>query len=118
MRSSTIVLVLGILAMPMALLANPQDRPMTDGLLQMVQLTTAAPEQTLNGRPLTDAPVAGPIHGVSPAERVAGAGSRDLNAGPVASLPFSAGPVSNLQAGSQSTPNGGRDQNATPNLGR
>lgn len=118
MRSSTIILALGIMATPVALLASPQSPGMTDGLLQMVQLTTSAPEQTLNGRPLTDAPVSGPIHSISPADRAGGAGSRDLNAGPVASLPFSAGPVSNLQAGSQSTPNGGRNQDTTPNLGR
>lgn len=118
MRPSTLILGLGILATPIALLASPQSPRMTDGLLQMVQLTTSAPEQTLNGRPLTDAPVTGPIHGVAPADRVAGTGSRDLNAGPVASLPFSAGPISNEQSGSQSSPNGRQNQDSTPNLGR
>jgi hypothetical protein len=123
MRSSTLVLTLGLLALPAALLANPPSQPMTDGVLQLAQNTlqnsASAPDQSVNGRPLLPAPVpSGPPPGISPAERVAGAGSRDLVAGPVNSTPFSAGPTSNMQAGSPGSSNGPPGGIATPNLGR
>jgi hypothetical protein len=123
MRSSTLVLTIGMLASPLALLANPQSGPMTDGLVQMAQATAparqSAPDQSINGRPLLDAPVPDALpQGVAPADRAAGAGSRDLTAGPVNATPFSAAPTSGAQAGSPATPNGTPGGDVTPNLGR
>ena len=126
MRSSTIALTLGLLASPVALFANPQSQEMSNGLLELVQSTTqttipssqTAPDQSINGRPLLDAPVPGPPPGIAPVDRVAGPGSRDLVAGPVNSTPFSAAPTSNLQGGSQAAPNGAPGGFVTPALGR
>ena len=122
MRPSTLVLTIGMLASPFALVANPQAGQMADGLLQMAQVTVPArnvPEQSVNGRPLTDAPVPGlAAPGVSPVNRAAGPGSRDLAAGPVNSTPFSAAPTSALQSGSPATPNGTPGGDVTPSLGR
>ena len=122
MQSSTIVLTIGLLTAPVALLANPQVGPMTNGLEELAQntipRTATAPDQSINGRPLEPAPVPGPPPGVPPVERAAGPGSRDLVAGPVNSTPFSAGPESNMQAGSPATPNGRPGDVATPALGR
>jgi hypothetical protein len=122
MRSSTLVLTIGMLASPLALLANPQNGQMTDGLFQMAQVTVpaqTAPDQSINGRPLADAPVSNlTAPGVSPVNRAAGPGSRDLTAGPVNSTPFSAAPTSALQAGSPGSPNGSAGGDVTPNLGR
>jgi hypothetical protein len=119
MRSSTIVLAVGLLASPLALVDNPQSSDMTTGLAQLVQYATGAPEQrVIGGRPLTDAPRAEPLPGVAPVDRVAGPGSRSLNAGPVNALPFSAAPLSNAAAGSPGSPNGTPGDIATPNLGR
>jgi hypothetical protein len=122
MRSSTLVLTIGMLASPLALLANPQSAQMTDGLIQLAQVTApsqTAPDQSINGRPLLDAPVPSiSPPGVSPANRVAAPGSRSLTAGPVNATPFSAGPTSGLQSGSQATPNGTPGGDVTPNLGR
>jgi len=123
MRSSTLLLTVGLLAAPLALLDNPQTGPMTDELMQLAQNTVtnsqAAPDQSINGRPLLDAPVPDAVPlGVSPANRAAAAGSRDLTAGPVNATPFSAGPTSALQSGSPATPNGTAQGDATPNLGR
>jgi hypothetical protein len=123
MRSSTLVLTIGLLASPLALLAKPQSEPMTNGSVQLAQATIRsgqnAPDQSVNGRPLLDAPVPDTVPlGVSPANRAASAGSRDLTAGPVNATPFSAAPTSALQAGSPATPNGTAGGDATPNLGR
>jgi hypothetical protein len=123
MRSSTFVLTVGLLTAPLALLGSPQTAPMTDGVMQLAQNTVrnsqSAPDQSINGRPLTDAPTSDLVPlGVSPANRAAAAGSRDLTAGPVNATPFSAGPTSALQAGSPATPNGTAQGDATPNLGR
>ncbi len=120
MRSSTILLSVGLLATPLALLANPQAGAGTDGLMQLAQNTaTSVPQQTINGRPLVDAPTAGPPFGFPPEYRVADPGSRSLNAGPINSTPFSAGPLANSAAGSPGTPNGvPGDAFVTPNLGK
>jgi hypothetical protein len=119
MRSSTIVLAIGLLASPLALLANPAGAPMTNSLTDLVQYTPAPPDQTIHGRPLTDAPVSNlPPLGVAPVDRAAGPGSRDLSAGPVNATPFSAAPTSNLAAGSPATPNGTAAGVATPSLGK
>ena len=119
MRPSTLVLTIGLLTAPVALLANPS---MTDGLQELAQNTipqsAIVPDQTIHGRPLEPAPVPGPLPGIPPVERAGGPGSRDLVAGPVNSLPFSAAPTSNMQAGSPASPNGRPGDVATPSLGR
>jgi len=96
-----------------ALLASPA----------MAQTKSPTPTDTLNGRPLTDAPVSsiGPGR-VAPSDRVGGPGLRSDDAGPVGGTPFSAAPAGTLGGGGGDV--GGRQGNAesrdggTPNLGR
>ena len=87
MHSRTIILAIGLLAAPLSLLAAPETAPTGAGGFW---LAAAAGEETVNGRVLTEAPVPniGP-GGVAPVDRVAGAGSRTLDAGPANSTPFS-----------------------------
>ncbi len=118
MRSSTLVLTIGLLATPFALLANPPPGPTPGGSMQLAQNSAVAPQQSINGRPLLDAPTGGPLPGVAPVDRAGGPGSPSLTAGPVNATPFAAGPTSNYQAGSPGTPNGTPGGLATPNLGR
>ena len=118
MHSSTIVLAIGLLASPLALLGNSASQPMVQSLTQLAQYSTGAPEQSIHGRPLADAPVPDAIPGLSPANRVATHESRSLDAGPVNATPFSAGPISNYAAGSPATPNGISGDVATPGLGK
>ncbi len=114
MRSSTIILAVGLFAAPLAFSPWPSA----------VAQTSARPADSINGRPLQDAPVPriGPA-GVSPADRVAGPGSRALESGPVDGTPFSSTPSGTLSGnGSQadsdrgSLPTGSTD--STPNLSR
>ncbi len=89
----------------------------------LAQTATVAPVETLNGRPLTDAPVSsiGPDR-MSRTERLAGPELRSYDAGPIDGTPFSAGPSGSLGGGGGEV--GGRLGNAesrdggTPNLGK
>ena len=122
MRSSTIVLAIGLLASPLALLASPDSMASADSFTQLVG---AQSSDTVNGRVLTDAPVPsiGPT-GVTPSDRVAGEGSRTLDAGPTNSTPFSSTPSGTLSSGGSQTSNTDRvnapsdASGVTPNLGR
>lgn len=123
MYSSTIVLAVALLAAPLALLTSPDNMTATDGFAQLVADNTVS--NTVNGRPLVDAPVPGGIPaGVAPVDRAAGEGSRTLDAGPVNSTPFSSTPSGTLSDGGTQTsksdrvdaPSGG--SGVTPNLGK
>ncbi len=122
MRSSTLVLAIGLLASPLALLASPDNAASAAGFAELVAAQT---QDTVNGHVLTDAPVptVGPA-GVSPADRVAGEGSRTLDAGPTNSTPFSNEPSGTLSSGGTQTSNADRVNSpadasgVTPNLGK
>ena len=118
MQSSILVLITGLLTAPLALIGPPGNAPGQTKLAQSVQYSTGAPEQTIHGRPLTDAPVPDSLPGVAPADRAGGMGSRSLEAGPVNATPFSAAPTSAEQAGSQAYSNGLSRDDGTPNLGK
>ena len=103
MRSTTLVLAVGLLASPLALLASPDNTAEAAG---SPQLAAAQTGDTVNGHVLTDAPVptVGPA-GVSPVDRVAGEGGRTLDAGPANSTPFSNAPTGTLSSGGSQTSN-------------
>ena len=89
MRSNIIVLAVALLATPLSLLAAASSPSATPEIWQ-----AATPlESTVDGHALEPAPIptVGPA-GISPVDRVAGAGSRTLDAGPTNSTPFSATP--------------------------
>ena len=122
MHSRTIVLAVGLLAAPLSLLAAPDQSPATTADLWQV----AAPaDATINGHALEPAPIptVGPA-GVSPVDRVAGAGSHTLDAGPVNSTPFSDTPSGTLSSGGDQVSERDRalspadTTGVTPNLGR
>ena len=79
----------------------------------------------MDGRVLQPAPVPSiDPPGVAPVDRVAGAGSRTLDAGPVNSTPFSATPTGTLSSGADQPSVRDRVRSpadateSTPNLGR
>ena len=120
MHSRTIVLAVGLLAAPLSMLAVP-DRSMGAAIT-----TVAVPlPNTVGGRVLEPAPVPTvDAAGVSPADRVAGAGTRSTGAGPLNSTPFSATPSGTLSDGGDQASQRDRTfapadgAGATPNLGR
>ncbi len=122
MRSSTIVLAIGLLAAPLALIVSPDNEASAAGS----QVFAAAQSQdTINGHVLTDAPVSSiPPQGVAPVDRVAGEGSRTLDAGPINSTPFSSTPTGTLSSGGTQVSNADRvnapadASGVTPNLGK
>ncbi len=95
----------------------------TDGFARAWSRTR--PQDTVNGRPVVDAPVprSDPA-GVAPVDRVAGEGSRTLDAGPVNSTPFSNAPSGTLSAAAPRPANADRVDSpaersgVTPNLGK
>ena len=123
MRSSTIVFAVGLLAVPLSLMADPQG--LSTGSSGFF-LTAATPQEgSVNGHPLEPAPVPSiQTPGLSPADRVAAPGSRTLDAGPVNSTPFSATPTGTLSEGGAEASQ--RDRTlapsdgggVTPNLGK
>jgi hypothetical protein len=121
MRSNTIVLLAGLLAAPLALLAAPDSTPP----LANVLLADQPLESSINGHPLAPAPVpsVGPA-GISPVDRVAGPGSHALDAGPTNSTPFSATPSGTLSEGGAAGSQRDRTEapsdttGVTPNLGK
>ena len=122
MRSSTIVMTIGLLASPLAWLATPDNTAAAAGF---TLVAAPATETSVNGHVLTDAPMprVGP-EGIAPVDRAAGAGSRALESGPTNSTPFSSTPSGTLSSGGSqtsnsdrvNTPTGGGD--TTPNLGK
>ena len=100
MRSSTIVLAVGLLAPPLALVASTGQGTPPASLIQTAKAQTSAPA---GARVFEPAPVPGvDPAGVSPADRVAGAGGRALDAGPTDGTPFSSTPSGTLHgAGTQ-----------------
>lgn len=122
MRSSTLVLAIGLLASPLALLASPDNTAVAAGF---PTLAAAQGSETINGHVLTDAPVpsVGPA-GVAPVDRVGGEGSRTLDAGPTNSTPFSSTPTGSLSSGGTQVSNADRVNSpadgagVTPNLGK
>ena len=128
MRSSTLVLAVGLLAAPLALLASSDNGAAAAGngaVPGFPMLVAGQTENTVNGHVLTDAPVpsVGPA-GLAPVDRVAGAGSRTLDAGPVNSTPFSSTPTGSLSSGGTQASNADRvnapadGSGVTPNLGK
>lgn len=121
MHSRTIVLAVGMLAAPLSIFAGPTAPSGASAIWSV-----AAPlEDSVNGKALEPAPVPsiGPA-GVAPVDRVAGAGSRTLGAGPVNSTPFSATPTGTLSEGGDQASQRDRTlapsdaSGVTPNLGR
>ncbi len=122
MRSSTLVLAVGLFTSPMAFLVTPDTGA---GATGFPTLAAAQTDETVNGHVLTDAPVpniAPP--GLPPVDRVAGEGSRTLDAGPTNSTPFSSTPSGTLSSGGTQVSNADRvnapadGTGVTPNLGR
>ena len=121
MHASTLVLAVGLLASPLALLGSPENAVEAEAFPMLV----AGPaDNTVNGHVLTDAPVPSiPEPGLSPADRVAGEGSRTLDAGPTNSTPFSSTPSGTLSSGGTQASNSDRvnapadSSGVTPNLG-
>ena len=111
-----------MLAAPLALLGSPDTGAAAAGFPTLVAGQT---NDTVNGHVLTDAPVpsVGP-RGLSPTDRVAGEGSRTLDAGPVNSTPFSSTPSGTLSSGGSQASNSDRvnapsdGSGVTPNLGK
>lgn len=116
MRSNPLALAVALLAVGQA--SRPGPATAAGWAAQLAQYSTGAPDQTINGRPLQDAPVPPPAAGVAPVDRVAGPGSRSLSAGPVNATPFSAAPQSGQASGSPASPNGEPGGDVTPNLGK
>ena len=123
MRSSTIVLAVGLLSAPLSFLAGRTP----DAALPFDAFNPAnvRPVQALVKPGFTDAPVSSiPPDGVSPVDRAAGAGTRSFDAGPVNSTPFSDTPTGTLSDGGTQVSRGDRtlapsDGNGvTPNLGK
>jgi hypothetical protein len=122
MRSSTIVLVVGLLASPLALLASPDNTASAAGFPLVADIQG---DSTIQSQHLQDAPVpsVGPA-GVAPVDRAAGAGGRTLDAGPTNSTPFSSTPSGTLSSGGAQISNADRVDSAaggagvTPNLGK
>ncbi len=118
MHSRAIVVAIGLLAAPLSFLDTPKAAT-------PVWLAADPVESSVNGHRLESAPVptVGPP-GISPVDRVAGAGSRTLDAGPVNSTPFSATPSGTLSSGGDQESVRDRVQSpadtsgVTPNLGR
>ena len=122
MRSSTIVLAVGLLTSPLALLVSPGNGADAAGFVQLVAGQT---DNTVNGHVLTDAPVPNvEPPGLAPVDRVAGEGSRTLDAGPTNSTPFSSTPTGTLSSGGTQASNADRvnapadGSGVTPNLGK
>ena len=122
MRSSTIVLAVGLLTSPLALLASPDSTASAAGISLVADPPLSS--ETVNGHPLLPAPTVTPDDGVAPVDRVAGSGSRTLDAGPVNSTPFSNTPSGTLSSGGTQISNADRVESpsggagVTPNLGR
>ena len=124
MRSSTIVLTVGLLASPLALMTAPGN-PM--GSASLITAANAQTSDTINGRVLTPAPVPSiQPPGVAPVDRFGGPASQTTNAaGPANSTPFSSTPSGTFTGGNGTetaqsdrilTPAEGQD--TTPNLSR
>ena len=125
MHSRTIVLAVGLLAAPLSMLTVP-SASLSQSTGGSALWAAAAPIQdSVNGRALEPAPVPsiGPV-GLSPADRVAGPGSRALEAGPLNSTPFSSTPSGTLSEGGDQASQSDRtlapsdSSGVTPNLGR
>lgn len=122
MHSRTIVLAVALFAIPLSILAAP-DQPQPPA--PVVQQTAAGEQTTINGHVLTDAPVSTllPEH-LPPVDRAAQPGARALAAGPVNATPFSDAPTGTLSGGGVAGSQGGRTlaspdaDGVTPNLGR
>ncbi len=121
MRSSTIVLAVGLLAAPLALLTSPDNTAAAEGFPQLLADNDVS--NTVNGRPLADAPTPSvEPAGVAPSERVAGA--RTVEAGPVNSTPFSNTPSGTVSGGGDQIANADRvdapsnDPVVTPDLSK
>ena len=121
MRSSTIVLAVGLFATPLAMLASPDNT--ASAAAPSFPLATST--DTVNGHVLTDAPVPNsPPAGLPAVDRVAGEGSRTLDAGPTNSTPFSGSPSGTLSSGGTQVSSADRvnapadDSGVVPNLGR
>jgi hypothetical protein len=115
MRSSTVIIAVQLLAIPLAA-----------GRMQLAQNATGVPDQTVHGQTLTDAPVS-PLSpsvkpGVAAVDRAAGEGLRSSNAGPPDSTPFSGAPSGTLTNGAQADVHDREDApssgDVTPHLGR
>ena len=122
MHSRTIVLAVGLLAAPLSLMLSPEGSSLRPS---RVWIAAASAEESVNGHVLTAAPVPGDSGGGrSPADRVAGAGSRTMDAGPTNSTPFSSTPTGATSGGGDQVSQ--RDRSLTPfsqsgvipNLGR
>ena len=123
MRSSTIVLAVGLLAAPLALLASPDNTAAAAGFPTLVADNQVS--NTVNGRPLVDAPISNlPLPGVAPVDRVAGAGDHATFSGPINSTPFSSQPTGTLSDGGTQIAKADRANSpadaagVTPNLGK
>ena len=123
MRSSTIVLAVGLLAAPLAMLTSPNNPADAAGFAQLIADNSVS--NTVNGRPLIDAPVPSVAPaGVAPVNRVDGAGTPIVQAGPVDSTPFSNTPSGMLSGGGAQIANADRvdvpsnASTATPNLSK
>ncbi len=122
MRSSSIALLVGLFAAPLALLTSPGSGTAPAGLMQTASAQPlGGVPNTVNGRPLEPAPVPGigPA-GVSPADRVAGAGGRSTDAGPQNGTPFSSTPSGTLPSGNSEThsADAADTDGGSPNLSR
>ena len=122
MHSSILVLAVGLLATPLALRVSSNGDAAAAGF---PMLAAVQADETVNGRVLTDAPVPSiPPAGLAPVDRVAGAGSRTLDAGPVNSTPFSSTPSGTLSSGGTQASSADRvnapsdGEGVTPNLGK
>ena len=126
MRSSTIVLAVGLLAAPLSLVSVPNSLPDSGtGPSIFMHMANAQTPNTVNGRRLEDAPVPGITPGgISPAERAGGPGSGTLDAGPANGTPFSAAPIGTFSQEASETSQSGRapaptnSNGVTPNLSR
>ena len=120
MRSSTIVLVVGLLAAPLALFGSPETGTPSTGFLQAANAQVPAKTGVFVDAPVPRVDPAG----ISPSDRVAGPGGRALDAGPADGTPFSSTPSGTLQGGgtTESNADGIRSPadpgDTTPNLSR
>ena len=120
MRSSTIVLAVGLLAAPLALFGSPGAGTPSGGLVQVASAQVPAKTGVFVDAPVPRVDPAG----ISPADRVAGAGGRTLDAGPANGTPFSSTPSGTLGGGGTGESNADAIRSpadagdTTPNLSR
>ncbi|WP_158746317.1 hypothetical protein [Acidisphaera sp. L21] len=122
MRSSTIALIVGLIAAPAAIVLAPQTQVFAAELFPLVDNTLTT--STFGPRQFEPAPMIAPAVGVSRVELLAAPGSRATGSGPINGTPFSAGPGSVFSEGGAQTSQADRTltadgiDGATPSLGK